>query len=240
MSEAVASLGAVTSKQGEAIEGANKPNPSPATPVQKETTPGAVKQTSETPITFTPEQYLKVEKEANTYKGRYSSLLEENKRLKAEQDKINAAKEDSVIDDIKDATPEQKAELKAWKAKQRDEVKAFNDLKAKHAPILAALEELGITDAESLRQTIQTSRETSFTQMVNTIAERNNVSAELLKDKAAKLGVKDEAGINELALVMPKKANIPAPDSGKNVGGVDLSKLSPEEKFRRGREAQKK
>ena len=241
MSEAVASQGAVTSKQGEAIEGANKPNPSPATPAAKDTTPGAVKQTSETPA-ITPEQYHRVETDAKTYKGRYTTQLEENKRLKDELTKRDHEREDAELDTAVNELPEKdreakKANLKTVTDRIRAERQQLSDLLSKHSPVLAVLEELGITDAQSLKDTITKARTTQFDMTIATIAEKANVSADVLKDKAGKLKVTDEAGIEELASFMPKKIAPGTPDTGKNVGGGNnFNDMSPAEKIRYGME----
>lgn len=210
--------------------------------------------TTSTPQTFTREQVDKEISDRLAAAGREAKKLErekaelasgqtELKTWREEQARKAKEAEDAELEDAVANLPEaekgkKKASLQSVQERIRNESKAFNDLKSKHAPTLAVLEELGITDAESLRQAITSARETSFSMTVSTIAERNNVSAELLKDKAAKLKVTDEVGINELALVMPKKAAPGTPDSGKNVGGggIDFKNMSPAEKIRYGQE----
>jgi hypothetical protein len=75
----------------------------------------------------------------------------------------------------------------------------------------------------------------------SSIAEKHLVSVEVLKDKAAKLGISNVEVLEELASVISKKAAVSAPDSGRTTGGsVDLSKMSAGEMIRRGLEKRNK
>jgi hypothetical protein len=74
-----------------------------------------------------------------------------------------------------------------------------------------------------------------FEMAISGIAEKNNVSVNVLKDWAAKRGITDLGLIEDYASVMPKKTVVITPDSGKNAGGgEDISRLSPRELISRG------
>ena len=177
---------------------------------------GKTGSTSQATPTFTEEQVKareqKAVSDALAKAGRETKTLE-TARNALEKDKADLAKwkqekEDAELDSIAEATPEQKQELKAYKAKLREKAQAI----AEREKALAAKEvEWGgkITEAET----------TKFEVSVYTIAAKNNVSAELLKDWAAKYNISDMELIEDRAALMPKKVVIPVPDTGKTTGG---------------------
>ena len=144
------------------------------------------------------------------------------------------AQEEAALEDVTKDKPEEKLTLQSYKAKLRQEKADFAALKAKHSPVLAALEELGITDAASLRETVTAARTTRLEMDISAAATKAGVSAELLRAKAAKLGVTTAEGLEELAGVMDTKAASEKHDSGANAGGEDISKLSARELIQRG------
>jgi len=158
---------------------------------------------------------------------REKAIQEAEARRQQEAQEREAAELDEALNEVPEAQREaKKANLKSVIQKTQDARKALDADLRQYRPILDTLKELGITDGETLRQTVLTSRATALEMTVFTIAEKNGVSAELLKDKAARLKITDEAGLNEIASVMPKKAEVHEVDSGKTTGGEKPYRLS--------------
>ena len=177
--------------------------------------------TSQQPQTFTEEQVSKRVSDALAKAGREAKTFEATRAdIAAREAKLaefEAKREEAEFDGI-DATPQQKLELKAYKDRLRAEKQAY----------LKELEDFKKEKAEWEGQ-INEAKTTRFESSVTSIADKHNVSAEALKAKAAKLGITDLEAINELAEVMPKKAVVATPDSGKTTGGSITANMSPRE-----------
>ena len=183
------------------------------------------------PQTFTPEQVQQQVSAALSRAGRETKALEtaradiatrEARLLKMEQERKLAE-----LEAVKDK-PE---ELSIIQRRQ----KLAADIRTHNAEVEKrnlewATREAEVSEAKAIR----------FELALSGAAEKHGVSFEVRKAKAEKLGGTTPAGIEELAAFLPKKTIVPVPDSGKGTGGEDFSKLSPEEKFRRGMENEKK
>jgi hypothetical protein len=154
-------------------------------------------------------------KEIETIKSDLSAR--EAKILKAEQEK-ELAELESVKEKPEELTLTQRRQKLAADIRTHNaEVEKFQAEKATHTAELAE------------------AKISKFEMAVTGIAEKNNVSVNLLKDWAAKRNITDLALIEDYASVMPKKTVVITPDSGKNAGGgEDMSRLSPRELISRG------
>lgn len=191
---------------------------------------GAEESTSQTPQTFTKEEVQKQISDALAKVGREAKAIETAKKdIEAREVRLKVAeqaREDAELDGAINEVPEGERES------QRQTLKTYKDkLRADRQALTEREKTLAIKEAE-WEDSINEAQELKFEMMVFEIAGKNGVSAEVLKDKAAKLKITDENGIEELALVMPKKTDVLPPDSGKTAGGgIDLDGMSPSEKI---------
>jgi len=206
-----------------------------------------------TPQTFTQEQVnamvKKAAEDALSAAGRDAKTLEARK---SEQERREQELKNWESKRAKDEEARELAELEAVKDKPEElpivqrkqklaaDIKAFNLERDQAKPILDAIKTLGINDAEKLVERIRKAEVAEFEVTIFDVASKHNVDANVLKDKAGKLKLKEAVDIEELAASLPKKTVVPSPDSGKTLGGSDSSKLSPEEKYRLGREKEQK
>jgi len=197
---------------------------SPAAPATAQETPTASQ-------TFTPEQVQQQISAALSRAGRETKNLEiaradiaarEARLLKMEQER-----ELAELEAVKDK-PEELSIIQR-RQKLAADIRSHNE-EVEKRNLEWATRESEVNEAKAIR----------FELALNGAADKHGVSLEVLKAKAERLGVATPDGIEELAAVLPKKIIMPVPDSGKGTGGEDASKLSPEEKFRRGVEKEKK
>jgi vacuolar-type H+-ATPase subunit I/STV1 len=196
--------------------------------------PSAAQQgTPDSPRTFTREQVTKQISDALARAGREAKALEAAKAdITAREARLKAweqEREDAELGDLT-SDPAEKLTLKAYREKLRADRQALN-------------EQLSALDKEKAEweAVIAETRAAIFGNTASTIAEKHGVSAEVLKDKAARLGISSLEALEELASVMPKKAAVTAPDSGRTTGGsADLSKMSAGDLIKRGLEKRNK
>ncbi len=179
------------------------------------------KASTSTPQTFTEEQVKAREQKAISdalaKAGREAKAIETAKAdITAREAKVKQwekEREDAELDRVSNEAPEDqrettKGQLKAYKDRLRAERQEID----KREAALKAKE----SEWEGL---INETKATKFEVAVFTLAEKYGVSADVLKDKAAKLNITDMEAVEELASVMPKKTVIEEPDSGKTAGG---------------------
>ena len=171
-----------------------------------------------------------VEKMRADIEKRENAIRETEERLQQEQEE----RELRELEGVAQENPEEKPTLEAYRKKLANQRRELNTKIAQYKPILDAIEALGITDGVSLTQRIKNAEEAEFEITIFDIANEHKVDAGILKDKAEKLKLKDEASINEIAAVMPKKAETEPTDSGKTAGGIDLSNMTPDEELKEG------
>ena len=90
---------------------------------------------------------------------------------------------------------------------------------------------------------LEEARAVIFEAGVTAIARKHQVDTQALKDKAKELGLTEMEKIGKLAEIMavkPPEPPVPRVDSGKSTGGIDTSKMRPEEKFEMGLKAEKR
>ena len=198
-----------------------------------------------TPQTFTQEQVAKAISDALSNAGRDAKTFDTRKidldrretSIKEAEAKWQKEQEDRDLAEL-EAVKDNPEELTLVQRKQKlaNDIRTHNAEKAQFQGIIDACKELGINDAEDFKKVITESRSTKFVQTVSDVANKYNVDTEVLKTTAKELGLTDSAAIEKLASSLPKKNAVPAPDSGKTLGGTNISGLSPEAKIRYGME----
>ena len=187
--------------------------------------------TPTTPQTFTQEQVQKQVSDALARAGRVAKDLETRTAdITAREARILKAEQERELAEL-EAVKDKPDELPIVQRRQ----KLAADIRTHNAEVERRNLEWATREAE-----INEAKATRFEVTVITLAEKHGVSAEVLKAKAFELAITSAEGIAKLAEILPKKSILPVPDSGKSVGGEDTSKLSPEEKFRRGVEREKR
>lgn len=177
--------------------------------------------TSKPPQTFTPEDVqkqvsdalAKAGRDAKALEARKAALDESEKKVKAwEAERVKEAKarEDAILEEATEGQPEKvKTDLKTFKERLRNERQQLDKDRA-------AFEE----EKTQYSGKIKEADAIQFELSVYDVASRNNVSADVLKERAEKFKVTDEAGLDELAQILPKKGKAAEKvDSGKNEGG---------------------
>jgi hypothetical protein len=182
--------------------------------------------TSQTPKTFTESDIKKAVSDALAKAGREAKALETAKAdiAKREAD-IRKAEQDRELAEL-EAVKDKPDELSILQRKQ----KLAADIRAHNAEVERQRQEWDMHQAE-----LTELKAAKYELSINGVADKNGVSADLLKAKAIELGITDPAGIEKLAAIMPKKVAVPNVDSGKTMGGgVDTSNMSPRELITRG------
>jgi hypothetical protein len=193
-------------------------------------TASATEQGTSTPKTFTEEQVVERElKAVSDYASRTGRAEEtlikreqtvkefETRKAKEEQERELAA-----LEAVKDKPEE--LSIVERRRKLAADIRAYN-AEAEKFQAEKALHTAELAEAKTGR----------FEMAISGVAEKNNVSGNVLKDWAAKRGITDLGLIEDYASVMPKKTVVIIPDSGKNAGGgEDISRLSPRELISRG------
>jgi hypothetical protein len=191
--------------------------------------------TSEETETFTKEQVEKMVsdrlaqagREAKSLETRQADLDKREAQIKETMAQIQKAEEERELRELEGLTedPKVKQDLASYKKKLAEQKRALiqmeADLKTKEAQFNEKFEKATKTELELT---------------ISAVAKEQNVDLEVLKEKINKLGLKDKDSIVEIASVMQKKTPTPAPDSGKTLGGTNISGLSPEAKIRYGME----
>jgi len=139
------------------------------------------------------------------------------KEAEAKRQKQEEERELAELEAAKDK-PDELPLIQRKQALAKD-IRAFNAEKAQYQAIIDVLKELGVNDAESVKSQLTSVKETAYEMAVFEAATKQGVDADVLKDKADRLKIRDKESIEELASVMPKKAKIEPPDTGKTAGG---------------------
>ncbi len=173
--------------------------------------PSAAKQeTPATPKTFTESDVQKAVNDALAKAGREAKSIEtartEIAKREADIRKAEQDRELAELESVKDK-PE---ELSIIQRKQ----KLAADIRAHNAEAEKKQQEWAAHEVE-----LAELKATKYEMSVFAVAEKNGVSADLLKAKATELGITDTAGVEKLAAIMPKKMAPPTTDSGKTMGG---------------------
>lgn len=169
-------------------------------------------------VTELGRKYGDLTKREQTLEAREQVLREAEERHQQEQE----SKEMAELEEATQDEPEVKPKLLDIKKK----------LAERHKDIARREAELKTNEAKYAEK-FKSADEAEFEVTVFEIANKNEVDASVLKDKAERLKLRDEASISEIASVMAKKTESGEHDSGKTMGvSPDLS--TPEAKLREG------